>query len=100
MSDCIEKPIVNPSIVLREEFDDWAILYDPDTGDAYGINPVGAYIWKRLDGRHTIKDVTSDLIAEYKGVPENVAECLDSFIKELASHGMVGAETTVNKGSI
>ena len=33
-----EKPIANPLIVLREEFDDWAILFDPDTGDAFGLN--------------------------------------------------------------
>ena len=97
MSDSLEKPIVNPSIVLREEFDDWAILYDPDTGEAYGINPTGAYIWKRLDGRHTLKEVARDLSAEYNGVPENVAERLGNFIKDLAGHGMVGTETTVKR---
>ena len=37
-------PVANPSIVFREELDDWALLFDPDTGEAYGINPVGAYI--------------------------------------------------------
>jgi SynChlorMet cassette protein ScmD len=100
MSESFEKPIVNPSIVLREEFDDWAILYDPDTGDAYGINPTGAYIWKRLDGRHTVNEVLSDLNTDYTGVPENVTECVDTFIKELASHGMVGTEAIVKKGLI
>ncbi len=35
-------PVANPSVVLREEFDNRAILFDPDTGDAFGINPVGA----------------------------------------------------------
>jgi hypothetical protein len=29
-----KNPIANPLIVLREEFDDWAILFDPDTGSA------------------------------------------------------------------
>ena len=42
-------PVANPLIVLREEFDDWAILFDPDTGSAVGINPVGVAIWKVLD---------------------------------------------------
>jgi hypothetical protein len=28
-----KKPIANPLIVLREGFDDWAILFDPDILD-------------------------------------------------------------------
>ena len=43
-------PVTNPSIVFREEFDDWALLFDPDTGESYGVNPVGAFIWKELRG--------------------------------------------------
>ena len=31
-----DKPIANPLIVLREEFDDRAILFDPDTGKRHG----------------------------------------------------------------
>ena len=45
-----DKPIANPLVVLREEFDDWAILFDPDTGNAFGLNPTGVYLWKLLDG--------------------------------------------------
>jgi len=29
----IDKPIANPIVLLREEFDDWAILFNPDTAD-------------------------------------------------------------------
>ena len=38
-----DKPVVNPLIVLRIEFDDWAILFDPDTGEGFTINPVGVF---------------------------------------------------------
>ena len=27
-----DMPIANPLVVLREEFDDWAVLFDPDKG--------------------------------------------------------------------
>ena len=36
-----DKPVANPLIVLREEFDDWAILFDPDTGNAFGLQSSG-----------------------------------------------------------
>ena len=51
-----KKPKVNPTVVLREEFDDWAILFDPDTNVTLGINPMGVYIWKCLDGKHTVME--------------------------------------------
>ena len=49
-----DKPIVNPYVQLREEFDDWAILFNPDTGRGFGLNPTGVYVWKLLDGAHTV----------------------------------------------
>lgn len=54
-------PRTNPLVVPREEFDDWAVLFDPDTGNAYGLDPVGVFIWKRLDGSHTIKNILKEL---------------------------------------
>ena len=35
-----DKPVANSLVVLREEFDDWAVLFDPDTGSGFGINPM------------------------------------------------------------
>ena len=51
------KPIANPVAVLREEFDDWAVLFNPDTADAVGINPVGVAMWKLLDGQHGLDEI-------------------------------------------
>ena len=50
-------PIQNPLTVLRVEFDDWAILFDPDSARTMGINPTGVAIWKLIDGRKGIEDV-------------------------------------------
>ena len=51
-----DKPIANPIIVLREEFDDWAVLFNPETADAVGTNPVGVAVWKQMDGQRSIED--------------------------------------------
>jgi len=39
-----EYPIANPMVVFREEFDDWAVLFDPDSNETFGLNPVSAFI--------------------------------------------------------
>ena len=84
------KSIANPLIVLREEFDDWAILFDPDTGDGFGLNPISVFIWKRLDGKHTARDILRDLHETCEDVPENAEQEIKDFIKELEKKGYVG----------
>ena len=55
------RPIADPAVVLREEFDDWAVLFAPDTGNAVGLNPTGVAIWKLLDGRRTVAEIAGEL---------------------------------------
>lgn len=87
-----KKPVANPFVVLREEFDDWAVLYDLDTGEGYGVNPIGVFVWKRLDGKHSIQDILSDLRANCDNVPEDAEEHVRKFIDELVECGLVGYE--------
>ena len=87
-----EKPIANPLIVLREEFDDWAILFDPDTGDAFGLNPTGVHIWKRLDGNHSVNDILKHLQEGYENVPVQAEGDLQEFIQDLVQRGLAGYE--------
>ena len=54
-------PIQNPLTVLRVEFDDWAILFDPDSAKTMGINPTGVAVWKLIDGRKGIEDVVEEI---------------------------------------
>jgi SynChlorMet cassette protein ScmD len=86
------KPIANPLVVLREEFDDWAILFDPDTGNAFGLNPVGVFIWKLLDGKHALKDIVRELHENAEDVPEEVETHLNEFVKDLVEQGLAGYE--------
>ena len=87
------KPIANPSIVFRDDFDDWAVLFDPDTGDTFGLNPVGVFLWQRLDGKHTVENIAAELRADCEDVPEKVGDDLLELIEELVGSGLAGYET-------
>ena len=87
-----DKPIANPLIVFREEFDDWAILFDPDSGEGFGINPVSVFIWKRLDGKHTLQDIMVELRENCEDMPEDAEERVTDFIKDLIERGYAGYE--------
>ena len=83
-----DKPVAKPSVVLREEFDDWAILFDPETGNAFGINPVGVLVWKLLDGNHSIQDIVKEINETCEGVPKEAEGHLTDLIKELVEKGL------------
>lgn len=89
--------IANPQVVLREEFDDWAILFDPDTGEGFAVDPVGVFIWKRLDGRHTAEEIVAELRKDCKNVPDDALTHYDEFIAELIKRGLVGKEIKKEK---
>jgi len=83
-------PVRNPVAVLREEFDDWAVLFNPDTAQAVGINPIGVTVWKLIDGKRTLDDVLLHIKDHYEDVPETAREDIDTFIENLTEGGFVG----------
>ena len=85
-----DKPVANPLIVLREEFDDWAILFDPDSGHAFGLNPVSVFIWQRLDGNHTVADILAEMQAQFQDVPNEAENHIQEFIEDLKNKGLAG----------
>jgi SynChlorMet cassette protein ScmD len=91
-----QPPVRNPVAVLREEFDDWAVLFNPDTAQAVGINPVGVAVWKWIDGKRTIEDVVRLIEQQYEEVPESVQEEVFSFVEDLTEGGFVGYKVEMN----
>jgi SynChlorMet cassette protein ScmD len=85
----------NPVIVLREEFDDWAVLYNPDNAEAVGANPIGVDIWKRLDGTKNVGEIVSEIKHEYRNVSESAEAEIYEFIEKLAKRGLVGICSTL-----
>lgn len=82
--------IVNPLIVLREEFDDGALLFDPETGATYGINPIGVLVWKHLDGCRTVDELAGIVCASFDAVPAAAADHIRDFLKTAVALGLAG----------
>ena len=77
------KPVPNPMVVSREEFDDWAILFDPETGKAFGVNPIGTEIWNKLDGKRDLKKSCDIFRSHFDNVHSETAIHVGTFIKDL-----------------
>ncbi len=85
-------PLANSAVRLREEFDDWAVLFNLDAGKGFGLNPTGVFIWKLLDGRHAVDDIIDRLRKEAEDVPDDVHQHISEFIRTLEKEGLVGYE--------
>ncbi len=86
------KPVFNKTIVFREEFDDWAVLFNPDTNDVFALNPVSIFVWRRLDGKHTIDDIYNEMLSEFNNIPEEAMDQIKSFISDLSKQGLIVEE--------
>jgi len=82
------RPLANPHVLLREEFDDWAVLYDPDTGLGFGLSPTGVHLWKLLDGEHSIDEMLKVLHREFQEVPQEASTHIGAFVEEATSQGL------------
>ena len=87
-----DRPIANPIVVLREEFDDWAVLFNSDTAEAVGTNPVGVAVWKLMDGKRTLGDIVSEINDSFDDTPEAATQEIATFVKRLSNNGFVGLE--------
>jgi len=85
-------PIANPLVVLREEFDDWAILFNPETADAMGINPVGVAVWKQMDGFRRLEEIIADLGERFAEVLDTAGQDITTFVNQLVELGFVRYE--------
>jgi SynChlorMet cassette protein ScmD len=88
----LPNPIANPVAVLREEFDDWAVLFNPDTAAAVGVNPAGVAIWKLLDGQRSVEEIAAGLREQFDDMPAAAEDDVRKYVEELAQCGFVGYE--------
>ena len=79
----------DPKIVLREEFDQWGILFNPDTSAAVSINGMGIDIWKLTDGICRLERIIETIQKEYDQVPDEAIEQIYAFFNELIEKGFI-----------
>ncbi len=73
----------NPVVSFRDEGDEGAVLYNPDTDQCVALNFVGSAIWRYLEKPRTLDEIISMLSETFSGVkPEKVRNDLKQFIND------------------
>lgn len=76
-------------IVLREELDNWALLFNPENGKVAGINAVGVVMWKLLQDHHTIRELIQAIENIFDEIPTNVENDVTEFLTNLSNRGFI-----------
>jgi len=64
-------------------------LKDPKRGTYYRLSPGGWFVWERLDGEHTLRDLTLEYLTEFKSfAPQAVAEAVGGMAEAGFAEGL------------
>jgi hypothetical protein len=81
----------NPDVNLREEDEDGALLFNPDTDRVQLVNNTGLFIWKFCSEKHTIDQIVVALEENFEDIPTNaVAADVEEFINQMVGSGFIG----------
>jgi hypothetical protein len=80
----------NPDIVLREEDEDGALLFNPDTSEVRVLNATGLFIWRRCGGA-AMDELLAAVSDAFEDVPEErVRSDVENFVSGLLEAGFMG----------
>jgi hypothetical protein len=81
----------NPDFIFRRVVDELVLVpIRQDVADMdciYTMNPLGAFIWEKLDGGATLADLRAAVVQEYAADPAVVAVDVLEFVHELEAAG-------------
>jgi hypothetical protein len=66
-----------------------AVLLNLKSGVYFGLNTVGASIWKLIQEPRTIKEIREALVEEYDVEPKRCEKDILELLQELSTHGLI-----------
>ena len=81
----------NPLAVFRAEFDNSGILFNPESGDIFALNPTGKVVWQAIEeGAADEAAALAKLAEACEGeLPAEAAADVHSFIEKLKEKGFL-----------
>ena len=71
------------------DLDDEVAILNLKTGVYFGLNEVGAWIWRFIQQPHSVAEVRAALLDEFDVTPEQSQADLQALLLELAQHQLI-----------
>lgn len=79
---------INPQHLVAE-LDGDVVIMSIDTGTYYGLDAVGACVWKLLEQPRTFAEVIDGVVERFEVGAEVVEKDLTAFLNEMQAEGIV-----------
>jgi hypothetical protein len=86
----IDKITISPSALTKQIGDEVVILH-LGSGTYFGLDPVGARIWKLMGEEKTLAEVCDVILDEYEVSRENLERDIKVLIRDLLAHDLISA---------
>lgn len=93
MLDLKLTPVPSQDFCVRQVGEETVFLAESGS-QILSLNDVGSFIWKQMDGNHTLRDVLDLLCHEYDVDEATATNDLETFVAQLLEHDLV----TMTKG--
>jgi hypothetical protein len=82
--------LVRSKEIAARQLGDEMIVMSARDSTLFSLNEVGLVIWEAADGRTTLEQIVKDRVcAEFDVTPEEALKDAESFVRELAAHGIL-----------
>src|SRR5258705_2050181 len=71
------------------DLDDEAAILNLKTGVYFGLNEVGAWVWRMIQTPRTVAEVRAALLDEFDVTPERCENDLQNLLRDLAQHQLI-----------
>jgi hypothetical protein len=82
--------IARSSEVAARQLGNEMIVMSARDSTLFSLNDIGLVIWQAADGRTSLEDIVKEKVcAEFDVTPEEALKDAESFVRELAGHGIL-----------
>ena len=81
-------PRPSPGVIAQNAQEE-LVLVLPQEGKVKVLNPVGAFVWKHIDGKRTLQSIADMLCREYEVSPSQAAQDVLDFAASLLERGLI-----------
>jgi hypothetical protein len=74
---------------MSRELGDETVILSLDTGNYFGLNPVGTEVWRRLRNDQTLGQLLAELAAGFDVAPETLERDVRRLLDDLCARGLV-----------
>lgn len=60
-----------------------------DLESLFVLNEVASFVWERLDGQHTLRDIELAIVEGYDVAPEEARTDVQGFVAQLLENGLI-----------